>query len=189
MIRDKYRSFYQLEPLTLVLAVVLITGLAFPTLSHGRSKTHKGADPYPRTRSIYREMSSNHLQVVDYRGGQPNCPTTDRKRRFFLQAKNYKKGYRKLSPEEKKRLKKKYQQWRSMPQERQQLLRQRMEKWNQLPSEERELMHQRFQQWKKLPPEEREQTREKLRKWNGLSPEEKEKIRKKFRGPTSRHRP
>ena len=189
MMRDKYRSFKYLKPLTLVLAFVLIILLSSPTLSFSRSKKYNGADQHFRTQKTYKEAASSHRQSMDYRNFQTTYPPADRERQFLLQVKNYKEGYKKLSPEEKKMLKRKYQQWQSMPEERQQLLRQRMEKWKQLPSQEQELMQERFQKWQKLPPEERERTREKLRKWNALPPDEKEQILQKFRGPGSKRRP
>lgn len=189
MMKNRYRSFNYLKPLTFVLAFVFIMRLFSPTLSFSRSKKYNGAAPHFRTKNTYKEITPNQGQFVDYRERQTTYPPPDRGRQFLLQAKNHKRGYKKLSPEEKKMLKRKYQQWRSMPEERQQILRQRMEKWKQLPSEERELMQERFQQWQKLPPEERERTREKLREWNALPPEEKEQILQKFRGPGSKRRP
>jgi len=189
MMRDKYRSLKYLKPLTVVLAFVLIILLSSPSLSFSRSKKYHEADQYHRTQKIYKETAPNHRQFIDYRDRQTTSPPPDRGRQLLLQVKNHKRGYKKLSPEEKKMLKRKYQQWQSMPEERQQILRQRMEKWKQLPSEERELMQERFQQWQKLPPEERERTREKLRKWNALPPEEKEQILQKFRGPGPKRRP
>jgi hypothetical protein len=189
MKRDKYRSLKYLKPLTVVLAFVLIMLLSSPTLSFSRSKKYNETNQYHRTQKTYKETASNHRKFIDYRDRQTTYPRTDRVRKLLLQVKNYKRGYKKLSPEEKKMLKRKYKQWQSIPEERQQILRQRMEKWKQLPSEERELMQERFQRWQKLPPEERERTREKLRKWNALPPEEKEQIRRKFRRPGSKHRP
>ena len=189
MMKNRYRSFKYLKPLTLVLAFVFIMRLFSPTLSFSRSKKYDGADPHFRTQKTCKEIPPNHGRFIDYRDRQTTYPPPDRGRQFLLQAKNHKRGYKKLSPEEKKMLKRKYQQWRSMPEERQQLLRQRMEKWKRLPSEDRELMQERFQQWQKLPPEERERTREKLREWNALPPEEKEQILQKFRGPGSKRRP
>ena len=189
MMRDKYRSLKYLKPLKVVLAFVLIILLSSPSLSFSRSKKYNKTDQYPRTQKTFKEAAPNHRQFIDDRDRQTTYPPADRGRQLLLQVKNYKRGYKKLSPEEKKMLKRKYRQWQSMPEERQQILRQRMEKWKQLPSEERELMQQRFQQWQKLPPEERERTREKLRKWNALPPEEKEQILKKFRSPSSKRRP
>ncbi|MDH3566147.1 MAG: DUF3106 domain-containing protein [Desulfobacteraceae bacterium] len=189
MMRDKYRSLKYLKPLTVVLAFVLIILFSSPSLSFSRSKNYNEADQYHRTQKTYKETAPNHRQFIDYRDRQTTYPPTDRGRQLLLQVKNYKRGYNKLSPEEKKMLKRKYRQWQSMPEERQEILRQRMEKWKQLPSEEREHMQERFQQWQKLPPEERERTREKLRKWNALPPEEKEQILQKFRGPGSKRRP
>lgn len=189
MMRDKYRSLKYLKPLTVVLAFVLIILLSSPSLSFSRSKNYNETDQYHRTQKTYKETAPNHRQFIDYRDRQTTYPPTDRGRQLLLQVKNYKRGYNKLSPEEKKMLKRKYRQWQSMPEERQEILRQRMEKWKQLPSEEREHMQERFQQWQKLPPEERERTREKLRKWNALPPEEKEQILQKFRGPGSKRRP
>jgi hypothetical protein len=189
MKRDKYRSLKYLKPLTVVLAFVLIMLLSSPTVSFSRSKKYNKTNQYHRTQKTYKETASNHRKFIDYRDRQTTYPRTDRGGKLLLQVKNYKRGYKKLSPEEKKMLKRKYKQWQSIPEERQQILRQRMEKWKQLPSEERELMQERFQQWQKLPPEERERTREKLRKWNALPPEEKEQIRRKFRRPGSKRRP
>jgi len=189
MMKNRYRSFRYLKPVTLILAFVFIMRLFSPTLSFSRSEKYNGAVPHLRAQKTYKKIPPNHGQFIDYRDRQTTFPPPDRGRQFLLQAKNYNRGYKKLSPEEKKMLKRKYQQWRSMPEERQQLLRQRMKKWKQLPSEERELMQDRFQQWQQLPPEERERTREKLRQWNALPPEEKERILKKFRGPGSRGRP
>jgi len=189
MMRDKYRSLKYLKPLTVVLAFVLIILLSSPSLSFSRSKKYNKTDQYHRTQKAFKEAAPNHRKFIDFRDYQTTYPPTDRGRQLLLQVKNYKRGYKKMSPEEKKMLKRKYRQWQSIPEERQQILRQRMEKWKQLPSEERELMQQRFQKWQKLPPEERERTREKLRKWNALPPEEKEQILKKFRSPSSKRRP
>lgn len=189
MMRDKNRSLKYLKLLTVVLAFVLIILFSSPSLSFSRSKNYNETDQYHRTQKTYKETAPNHRQFIDYRDRQTTYPPTDRGRQLLLQVKNYKRGYNKLSPEEKKMLKRKYRQWQSMPEERQEILRQRMEKWKQLPSEEREHMQERFQQWQKLPPEERERTREKLRKWNALPPEEKEQILQKFRGPGSKRRP
>ena len=189
MMRDKKKSFTCLRPLTVVLAFVFIILLSSPSLSFSRSKKYNGADQCTRTQKISKEAVPNPREFIDCRDRQTTYPPAVWKRQWLLQVKNDNIGYKNLSPEEKKMLKRRYQQWQSMPEERQQLLRQRMEKWKQLSSEERELLQQRFRQWKKLPPEERERTREKLREWNALSPEEKEQILQKFRNPGSRRRP
>ncbi len=189
MMRDKNRSLKYLKPLTLVLGFVLIVLFSFPSLSFSRSKKYHEADQYHRAQKTYKKYVPNRRQFMGHRDRQTTYPLTDRRRQLLFQVKNSKKGYKKLSPEEKKMLKRKYQEWQSMPEERQQILRQRMKKWKQLPSEDRELMQERFQQWQKLPPEERERTREKLRKWNALPPEEQEQIRQKFRNPRSKRRP
>jgi hypothetical protein len=188
MIRDRYRTLKYLKPLRVALTFGLIMLLSFPSVGFSRPKKYEAAS-YHRTPKICIEIATNHGRFIEYRDRQKKYPSTDRWGQSLLQAKNYKKGYKKLSPEERKMLKRKYRQWRSMPEERQQILRRRMEKWKQLPPEERERMQQRFHQWQKLPPEERERTREKLRKWNALPPEEKERIRQRFHRPGSKHRP
>lgn len=91
------------------------------------------------------------------------------------------RGFESLSPEEKSRLKKKYEEWQSLPPEEKERLRRRMNQWQRMPRQDRELYERRYRQWQKLSPAERGKLREKFEQWDDLSPEEREKIRKRFR--------
>ena len=95
--------------------------------------------------------------------------------------KNHGRDFKSLSPEEKSRLKKKYEEWQSLPSEEKERLRRRMNQWQRMPRQDRELYERRYRQWQKLSPTERGKLREKFEQWNDLSPQERDKIRNRFR--------
>jgi hypothetical protein len=104
--------------------------------------------------------------------GAPPGNTQERRRRFDQ-----------LSPEEKARLRGRFQEWKSLPPAQRQDLRNRMDEWRKLPPQQQELFRQRFQQWKNLQPEEQLRYRQKLQQWESLSPQERDEIRRRFRSP------
>jgi hypothetical protein len=91
--------------------------------------------------------------------------------------------YDSLSPEDRARLRERYQQWESLPPEKQQDLRRRMDRFKELPPDDRELLRKRHEQWRELPPQDRQRIQDQLRRWNQLSPEEQERLRQQFRHP------
>lgn len=89
---------------------------------------------------------------------------------------------KRLNLEQRKRLNKRFQQWRSMPPEHREDLRRRFEQWRNLPPQERDLYRRRFEQWRRLSPEEQRLYRQKLTNPERLSPQEREEIRRRFLG-------
>lgn len=90
------------------------------------------------------------------------------------------RNYQKLSPQEKRRLLKKRQEWDALPPKEKQNLRQQMDYWNRLSPKDRALFMKLFDQWQQLPAEERLRIRRSLEQWEDLSPTERESIRRKF---------
>lgn len=167
----------------IVLTFVFIFLISFPALSLEPSKKFNRTIPFDSIREIHQNAHPKNGKSMDFQDLRILYPPIDERRQFLFLAKNYRKGYKKLSPEEKEMLKKRYQEWESMPEERQEVLRRRMKKWKQLSPAERQVLQQRFQQWQKLSPEERKRTREKLQEWDRLAPGEKDQILQKFREP------
>jgi len=171
MVEHKYRRLKGFKPYVAVLTMVLVILFSFPALSLSRSKTPNRGDRLQDIRNYHKKMRLEH------RGYMP----LSRRSSYPLLTKNYRNEYNRMSPEEKRILKKRYQEWESLPEHKQQMLRHRMERYKQLPPQERERFRQRHRQLQKLPPGERYEIREKLRKWDSLSPEEQEQIRQRFR--------
>ena len=86
-----------------------------------------------------------------------------------------------LSQEERKQLRRKYDEWQSLPPEEKRNLRNRMRQWNQMSPQQRQQYQRRHHQWQQLSPQERKQLRRKLDQWDRLSPEERETIRRQFK--------
>lgn len=183
MMEQKYPWQKGFKSCAAVLAMMLVILVSFPALSwSGLKKTNLG--PSFRDEQTYDQTIRQRHRGGFYLSDKhwPYAPS-DRMGFHPLLAKNYQKRYDRLSPEEKIRLKRRYQEWESLPEEKQQMLRRRMEKYEQLPPQERERFQQRYRQLEKLPPDERYMIREKLRKWDSLSPEEQDQIRQRFRRP------
>ena len=183
MMEHKYRRLKGFKPYVAVLTLVLMILFSFPALSLSRSKRPIRGDRLLDTQNYHKKMrlkdGDNYILIDKYRD---YYMPLSRKSPYLLLTKNYRNEYNRMSPEEKRILKKRYQEWESLPEYKQQMLRHRMEKYKQLPPQERERFRQRHRQLQKLPPEERFMIREKLRKWDSLPPEEQEQIRQRFRG-------
>ena len=183
MMEHKYRRLKGFKPYVAVLTLVLMILFSFPALSLSRSIRQNRGDHLQDTQKYHRKMrlqnQDNYILIDKYR--EYYIPLS-RRSPYPLLTKNYRNEYNRMSPEEKRIIKKRYQEWESLPEYKQQMLRRRMEKYKQLPPQERERFRQRHRQLQKLPPEERYKIREKLRKWDSLSPEEQEQIRQRFRG-------
>jgi len=142
-------------------SLIVFTLFATPAWSeppgrHGREALHHGHNGYGSNKVQQRWVAENDRRE---KGGD----------------------YETLSPEEKSRLIRKIEKWKSLPPEEQNVLRDRMDQWKKLPSQERMLYQKRFNQMQKLPPGERKRVKEKLEKWDSLSPREKEEIRRRFK--------
>lgn len=75
-----------------------------------------------------------------------------------------------------------YQDWESLTPEQKERLRQRWQYYRSLPPREQQLLRNRYEELKRLPPEEQRLIRERIKRWEELTPEEQEFIRRKFRG-------
>ncbi len=182
MMERKYRRLKEFKPYVAALTLVLVILFSFPAVSLSRSKKPNRGDRLQDIQNYHQKMRlkdrDNFILIDKHRGYMP----LSRRSPYLLLTKNYRNEYNRMSPEEKRILKKRYQEWESLPEYKQQMLRHRMEKYKQLPPQERERFRQRHRQLQKLPPEERYKIREKLRKWDSLPPEEQEQIRQRFRG-------
>ncbi|MFO7553809.1 MAG: DUF3106 domain-containing protein [Desulfobacterales bacterium] len=183
MMEHKYLWLKAFKPRAAVLALMLVIWVAFPDLGWSGSKMQNRGARFQEAETYDQNMRQNHPGGFILPDRNWSYAPSDRMGSTLLLAKNYNKRYDRLSPEEKGKLKKRYQEWESLPEEKQQMLRRRMEKYEQLPPQERERFRQRYQQLKELPPDERHMIREKLRKWDRLPPQEQEQIRQKFRRP------
>lgn len=189
MIEYRDRSFRNLRPFIFIFTFVFVIVVSSVGLSWGRSKRFYERTPLKGEQKDNWNFYQKDLKLFDDPDNQRVPSYIDRRTQFPYQAKNYRKGYRNLSPEEKMMLRKRYEEWQSMPQERRKILRNRMKKWKHLPPAEQELFQQRFRKWKRLSPEEKEMMRERIRRWDTLSPAEKEQIRQKFHNPRFKSRP
>ena len=182
MMEHKYRRLKRFKPCVAVLALMLLILFSFPALSFSRATRLNRGDRLQDAQTYDQKMRQRHLGGFNLPDKHWSFAPSNRMDSYPMLSKNYKKRYDRLSPEEKIRLKRRYQEWESLPEEKQQMLRRRMEKYEQLPPQERERFQQRHRQLQKLPPDERYMIREKLQKWDRLSPDEKEQIRQRFRG-------
>jgi hypothetical protein len=178
-----YRSQKKFKPCAAGVASMLVILFLIPALGWGRSKTFAESHLFKNAQNYDSEMSMAGRDLLYPFEGIRDYTHFDGKRPHPFLAKNYRRGYNNLSPEEKTRLKRRMEEWESLPPERREILRHRMEKYKRLPLRERDLFQQRYRQLQKLPPDERYMIREKLQKWDGLSPDEKEQIRRRFRIP------
>ncbi len=183
MMEQKYRWLKGLKLCVAVLMLMLVVWVAFPALSWSGSKRPNKGARFQDAQTYDQKMRQRHRGGFNLPDRHGSFAPSGRRGYYPLLSKNYKKRYDRLSPEEKTRLKRRYQEWESLPEQKQQMLRRRMKKYEQLPPQERERFKQRHRQLKKLPPDERYMIREKLRKWDRLSPEEQEQIRQRFRRP------
>lgn len=174
------RLLNSLKAWGVVLTLILGFSIFCTELTWGESYRFSRKVYARQMKKFSQEIVPDDRESIYSRGNQGTRNRMRRNKEFYFQAKNYKKDYRSLTPEEKARLKGRYRKWQSLPQERQQMLRHRMEKWRQLPPERREHFQQWFQQWKELSPNERGAIRKKLDKWDMLPPDEQEKLRRRF---------
>ena len=181
--RQKNRWVFSLRAWGIVLIIMLWVSISFPALIWGRSHSFYGAGDAQPLPPSSREIFTNDWESVYYHAERRTIKRVEQNKEFLVRAKNYRRNYQSLPPEEKARLKGRFREWQSLPQERKRTLRHRMEKWKQLPPEKREHFQQWFQQWKELSPEERGVIRKKLEKWDILPPDEQEKVRRRFYRP------
>ena len=183
MMEHNYRSLKGFNIYVTVLTLALVILFFFPALSLGRSKKPNRGHRLQDTQNYHKKMRSKDRNDFTLPDKHRSYAPSNRRGSYPLLSKNYKKRYNRLSPEEKRMLKKRYQEWESLPEHKQQMLRRRMKKYEQLPPQERKRFKQRHRQLQKLPPDERYRIREKLQEWDRLSPDEKEQIRRRFRNP------
>ena len=181
MMEHKYRRHKGFKPYVTVLTLALVILFSFPALSLSRSKRLNRVDRLQDTQNYHNMMRSEDRDDFTLLYKHWDYIPLSRRSSYPLLTKNYRNEYKRMSPEEKAMLKKRYQEWESLPEHEQQMLRRRMEKYKRLPPQERERFQQRHRQMQKLPPDERYRIREKLRKWDSLPPEEQEQIRQRFR--------
>lgn len=180
MTGHKNRSLKSLKAWGIVLTLILGFSIFYTELTWGRSHRFSGKVYVRHMEKLRQEIVPNDWESIYNRGKQGTHNRMRWNKEFFFQAKNYKRDYQNLPPEEKARLKGRYRKWQSLPQERRRTLRHRMEKWRQLPPEKREHFQQWFQRWQELSPEERGDIRKKLDKWDVVPPDEQEKLRRRF---------
>jgi hypothetical protein len=89
--------------------------------------------------------------------------------------------YDNLTPEDRARMQRQYQEWQSLPPNQKDAMRRRMDELKRMPPQERNLYQQRYQQWQQLSPDERRQLENNLRRWDSLSPQERDSIRRRFK--------
>ncbi|MEA1948006.1 MAG: DUF3106 domain-containing protein [Thermodesulfobacteriota bacterium] len=181
--KTKNRWLLSLRAWGIVLILMLWVSISFPALIWGWSHRFYGAGDAQPLPPSSREIVSNDWEYTHCRDERGTVKRMEGHKEFFVRARNYRRNYQNLPPEEKTRLKRRFREWQSLPQERKRTLRHRMEKWNQFPPEKREHFQQWFQQWKELSPEERGVIRKKLEKWDILPPDEQEKVRRRFYRP------
>ena len=181
MMENKYRWLKRFKLCVAVLSLMLVILVYFPALSWSGSKRPNRDASFQEAQTYNQQMRHGNRGGFSFPDKHGFYAASHSRGSYLLLSKNYRKRYDQLSPEEKSRLKRRYQEWESLPEEKQQMLRRRMKKYEQLPPQERERYQERYRQLEKLPPDERYMIREKLRKWDRLSPEEQEQIRQRFR--------
>jgi hypothetical protein len=90
------------------------------------------------------------------------------------------KNWERLSPEEKTKLRKKYEEWQSLSPEEKEKIRRRMKRLNKMSPQERKTYQQLHRKWRHLPPEDRKQLQKELNDWENLTPQQQEDIRRQF---------
>jgi hypothetical protein len=181
MMKHNYRSLKELNLYLTVLTVITVILLSFPPFSWSRSKKLNSVFPLQDTQTTDQKMQKRHRDGFNFPDKHWFYTPSNKRGSCPILSKNYRKRYDRLSPEEKKMLQRRYQEWESLPEHKQQMLRRRMKKYEKLSPPERERFKQRHRQLQQLPPDERYRIREKLQKWDRLSPDEKEQIRQQFR--------
>lgn len=183
MMENKYRSLKGSKPCITFFTLVLVVLFSFPALSWSRSRTIGMETHLQDAQGYDGKMRSGNREDFSLPKKHRSYASSNRSSFYPELAKNHRNRYKRLPPEKKNMLKKRYREWESLPEHKQQMLRHRMEKYKRLPPQERERYQHRYRQFQKLPPDERYKIREKLRNWDRLSPDEKEQIRRRFRNP------
>lgn len=121
----------------------------------------------------YPKKDSNLHRLIYENQSDENILLSNRKK-----TRNY---YKNLTPEEKEKIQKKYEEWQSLPPQEKEKIRKRMKQWEKMSPSEQELYQQRYKQWQHLSPEDRKKLQKDLERWENLSPQEKNAIRQRFK--------
>lgn len=100
--------------------------------------------------------------------------------------------WRRMTPEERERIRERYHRWKELPPEQRERILERKRRWRELPESERNFLRERreiyrnawpeeqkvikrfFQRWRELPPEHRQSMRRKFAQWRGMPASERE---------------
>lgn len=143
-------------------SAVMVIGIGLPALSWSAGHQEPLLKPALR------------LQIACDEGG-PTRPFLSQKKPGARR-----RNFENLSPAERDRIKKQYQEWQSLPPEEKEILRHRWDQWNKLSPRQQEVYRHRYRQWQQMPPEERRRLQQDLNRWDSLSPQERDAIRRRF---------
>ncbi|NIO17126.1 MAG: DUF3106 domain-containing protein [Deltaproteobacteria bacterium] len=90
--------------------------------------------------------------------------------------------WRKLPPERKEKIIKRYRRWEKLPPEKRERILKRYRKFKNMPPEKRERMKRRWKRMQELSPEERDNLQGTMSKFRRFSPEKKGAIRNNMKG-------
>ena len=125
MAGHKNRSLKSLKAWGIVLTLILGCSIFYTELTWSRSHRFSGEVYVRQMEKFSQEIVPNDWESI-YNCGKHGTHNRMRwNKEFFFQAKNYKRDYQSLPPEEKARLKGRYRKWQSLPQERRRMLRHR----------------------------------------------------------------
>ncbi len=88
--------------------------------------------------------------------------------------------WRRMSPEERERIREKYHRWKELTPERRERILERRRKWRELPEGERSYLRQRREIYRSARPEEKQVIKGFFRRWRELPPERRQALRRKF---------
>ena len=88
--------------------------------------------------------------------------------------------WQRLSPDEKKAMRERYQQFQKMPTGQQQQMRERVKRWRGLSPLERQRMRERHRAFRSLPFTEQTRIRQNYKRWQNLPPAKRQQMRKRF---------
>ena len=77
------------------------------------------------------------------------------------------RSWQDLSPSERERALRNYQQYQQLPRDRQEFIDRRYRRYREMPPQERRRLRENYEQYERLPPGERKQFNRKYRRWKG----------------------
>lgn len=153
----------------------LLAALAWHTGIPGPADARSRSDSAPGPPALEREAPRGTILA------QPGEVTPEKIERW-----------RRMSPEERARIRERYRQWKALPPERRDRLVERTRRWRELPEDDRRFLRQRremyrnawpeekrvikkfFVRWRQLPPERRRTMRLRIAEWRGLPAAERD---------------